>query len=95
MEPAFGEDQRLHRLIRSLRKRVRPMAAQLQPLPSLQRVPRQMFIASLAADAKLRAQLRDRETVGLREYNESINLFHNGPWRVEPCRSQRAGRIGL
>jgi len=76
MQPAFRENQGLHRLVGAQRKAVRPMTARLQSLQARSRVALQVFVAGLAADAELLAQLRDREAVALRQYNESINLFH-------------------
>jgi hypothetical protein len=37
-----------------------------------------MFVASFATDPELLAQLCDRETVALREHNETNNFFHGG-----------------
>ena len=56
-----GEEQRLHRLVGALRKLVRPMAAHLQPLQPTRGVALQAFLAGLAADAELLAQLRGRK----------------------------------
>jgi hypothetical protein len=42
-----------------------------------------MFVRSLAADAELLAQIRDRETRAARQHHESNNLFYLGylvPW---------------
>jgi len=78
VQPAFGEDQGFHRLIGALRKLVRPMAADGQALQSLGGLPLQVLVAGLAADAKLLAQLVDRETVTLRQDNESIDFIHVG-----------------
>ena len=50
---AFPQDQRLHRLVRTLRKRVGPAAARLQSLQPRSGITFQMLVAGLAADAEL------------------------------------------
>ena len=57
---------------------MRPVAARLQSWHALRGVALQMFVVDRAADAELRAQLRDRETVRLREQDKANNLFHGG-----------------
>lgn len=38
----------------------------------------QMLVSGLAADAELRAKLREREAVALCQHAESNDLFHRG-----------------
>jgi hypothetical protein len=78
VQPPLGEDQRLHRLVRALREVMRPVAARLQALQTLGGVALQVFVPGLAADAKLLAQIGDRESTTAREHHKARYLFHLG-----------------
>ena len=78
MAPAFGQDQRLDVGIGALWRAVGPMTARLQALEAVGLVAGQMLVGGLAADAKVLAQLGEREAVAVREMNESDDLFHVG-----------------
>ena len=70
---------------------MRPVAAWLQASQSFSRVPLQMLVASLTADAELLAQIGQGEPSTARQYYESINFFHWGyvlpghlAWKCNP-----------
>jgi hypothetical protein len=54
------------------------VAARLQTSQSVQGVTFQVFVAGLATDPELLTQIRDRESIGLRQHNEANSLFHLG-----------------
>ena len=76
MQPTFREDQRLDRFGRAVRTHVRLVATRLQPFQALQRIALRVLVASLAADPKLLAQIRDRKAIRLRQRDKSNYLFH-------------------
>lgn len=78
MPPAFTDNQRLHFLLRALGAVMRSVAAWLQCFESAGGVTLEVLVGRLAADPKLLAQVRDREPVGLRQRDESNDLFHWG-----------------
>ena len=53
-----------------------PVAALLQPFQAACRVALQMFVAGLAANAKLLVQIGHRKSVRLGQHNKSNYLFH-------------------
>ena len=55
-----------------------PVTARLQAFEASGLVAGQMLVGGLAADAKLLAQLGEREAVAVREMHESDDLFHVG-----------------
>ena len=76
--PALRQNQRRHRLVGALRRMVRPVTARLQTRQTEFGVALQMFVAGLAADAELLAQIGPTKTPAAREHHESIDLFHTG-----------------
>jgi len=66
------------RCVGALRRVVRPVAARLQARQTECGVALQMFVAGLATDAELFAQLGHGKAPATGEYNESIDLFHRG-----------------
>ena len=70
------------------------MAAWPQPVEPLGRVAGQVLVAGLPADAKLLAQIGDRETVRLRQRNKANEFFHraySGPGHGALCVSHLPG----
>ena len=78
MQPALRENECLDRFVGALRRVVRPVAARLQARQTECGVALQMFVAGLATDAELFAQLGHGKAPATGEYNESIDLFHIG-----------------
>jgi len=76
MQPTLGQNQLLHLLRRPLWKLMWSVTACSQPRQTGSRVPRQMFVAGLTADAKLFAQFGEGIPVALRQHDESYDLFH-------------------
>ena len=72
------ENECLDRFFGALRRVVRPVAARLQARQTECGVALQMFVAGLATDAELFAQLGHGKAPATGEYNESIDLFHIG-----------------
>ena len=67
MQAPFGEDELLNINIGAMRAGVRPVATRLQALEAIERVAGQVFIAGLAADAELLAQIAEYKAVCLSE----------------------------
>lgn len=76
VQPAFGQNQASHRFVGALRTGVRPVAARPQARQTERGAALQMFIAGLAADPELLAQIRDAKASALRDDYEPIDLFH-------------------
>ena len=78
MQPALRENGCLDRFVGALRRVVRPMAAWLQARQTECGAALQMFVAGLATDAELFAQLGHGKAPASGEYKKSINLSHIG-----------------
>ena len=90
--PALRENECLDRFVGALRRVVRPVAARLQARQNECSVALQMFVAGLAADAELFAQLGHGKAPATREDHASIDLFaggyvgprHRPRWNLSP-----------
>ena len=90
--PALRENECLDRFVGALRRVVRPVAARLQARQNECGVALQMFVAGLATDAELFAQLGHGKAPATREDHASIDLFaggyvgpeHRPRWNLSP-----------
>jgi len=75
---AFPQDQLRNPQGGLMRTAVRPAAALTQTRRAILTETDHPLVAGLAADAKVRAQLREGEAAGGRETDELMLLFHEG-----------------